>query len=296
MSLETILFRGKQLYCPKYDRVFKALLLGGDGDYTLLSSFLTNILSTEIRPESIISATSMELPTQHGEDKIVRLDLLVELADKSAVNIELQVGKDLSMGARSLYQLSRMTATAINKGGDPEDIYPRIAINVLDYDFISRGDGYHNRYRMKNVVTGAEMPGAEIFEIHFVELTKFPKNAGNSMKELWIKFLTAKTEEDLDMLTKESPIMASAVDRLVYASGTKELRKQMDDYARNEMKNRLTRAADKKEGQLEGEAIGEARGEAKKALQIAKASKEHGFPNAVIAEITGLTLKQIEEL
>jgi hypothetical protein len=68
--------------------------------------------------------------------------------------------------------------------------------------------------RMKNVITGAEMPGAEIFEIQFIDLPKFPKNAGNSMKELWIKFLTAKTEKDLEMLTKENPVMASAVDRL----------------------------------------------------------------------------------
>jgi hypothetical protein len=41
------------------------------------------------------------------------------------------------------------------------------------------------------------------------------------MKELWMRFLTAKTEEELEMLTQESPVMASAVERLVYASGTK---------------------------------------------------------------------------
>jgi hypothetical protein len=30
------------------------------------------------------------------------------------------------------------------------------------------------------------------------------------MKELWFKFLTAKTEEDLEMLAQESPVMAAA--------------------------------------------------------------------------------------
>jgi hypothetical protein len=30
------------------------------------------------------------------------------------------------------------------------------------------------------------------------------------MKELWMRFLTAKTEKELEMLTKESPVMASA--------------------------------------------------------------------------------------
>jgi predicted transposase/invertase (TIGR01784 family) len=284
MALEMIHYHGEELFCPKYDRVFKALLLGNGDDYTLLASFLTGVLATEIRPENVISASSMELPVQHGEDKIVRLDFLVRLSDDTTVNIELQVGADLSMGARSLYQLSRMTANSIDKGMAPEGICPVIAINVLDFGYIRHGDGYHNRYRMKNMVTGDEMPGAEAFEVHFIELPKFPRNAGNSMKELWVKFLTAKKEEDLDMLTKENPVMASAVDRLVYASGTKELREQMDDYRRNEVKNRLTRAADKKEGRAEAKS------------EIAKNLLAKGMSVDDTAEITGLTVDEILRL
>jgi predicted transposase/invertase (TIGR01784 family) len=46
----------------------------------------------------------------------------------------------------------------------------------------------------------------------------------------------------------------------------------------------------------EGEAKGIAKGRAEEKIEIAKASKEQGLPNAVIAKITGLTLKQVEEL
>jgi MoaA/NifB/PqqE/SkfB family radical SAM enzyme len=108
------------------------------------------------------------------------------------------------------------------------------------------------------------------------------------MKELWMRFLTAKTEEDLEMLTKGSPIMASAVDRLVYASGTKELRKQMDDYERNEMKNLLTRKYDKKEGRMEGEY--------KKAVEIAKKALGQGLSADVVAQITGLPVDDVLRL
>jgi predicted transposase/invertase (TIGR01784 family) len=288
--------------------VFKALLLGGDNDYTLLSSFLTGVLGTEIRQKNVISATSMELPTQHGNDKIIRLDFFVRLSDGSTVNIELQVGPDFSMGARSLHQLSRINANSIDKGEVAADICPVIAINVLDFDYINDGDGYHNRYRMKNVITGAEMPGAEIFEVQFIDLPKFPKNAGNSMKELWIKFLTAKTEEDLEMLAQENPVMASAVERLVYASGTKELRKQMDDYERNEMKNWLTRVYDRKEGRAEGRAEGKAEGRAEgraeglakgkmeEKIEIAKKILSEGLDADIAAKITGLTADEVLRL
>jgi len=40
MALQMIKYHGKELFCPKYDRVFKALLLGKEKDYTLLASFL----------------------------------------------------------------------------------------------------------------------------------------------------------------------------------------------------------------------------------------------------------------
>jgi predicted transposase YdaD len=93
---------------------------------------------------------------------------------------------------------------------------------------------------------------------------------------------------ELDMLTQESPIMASAVERLVYASGTKELRKQMDDYERNEMKNRLTRRADIKEGI--------ATGEHKKAVEIAKKMLAGGKTVDEVAEWTSLTVDEVLRL
>jgi len=287
-----ISYHGKELFCPKYDRVFKALLLSKDKDYTLLASFLTGVLAREIRPENIISASSTELPAHHGKDKIIRLDFRVRFMDGTIVNIELQVGKDFSMGARSLYQLSRLLTTTIDKGQEPEKISPVIAINILDFDYINDGDGYHNRYRMKNMVTGAEMPGAYILEVHYIELLKFPKNAGNSIEELWVKFLTAQKEEELDMLTQESPVMASLVEKLVYASGTKELREQMDDYKVNEVKNRLTIAYERDEGRREGRR----EGRWENSIEIAKTMKERGMNFNEIMEITKLTIDDILRL
>jgi predicted transposase/invertase (TIGR01784 family) len=94
------------------------------------------------------------------------------------------------------------------------------------------------------------------------------------------------------MLAKESPVMASAVDRLVYASGTKELREQMDDYERNEMKNWLTRVYDKKEGRMEGMV----EGEHKKAVEIAKKALDQGLSADIVAQITGLTIDEVLRL
>jgi len=296
MALQMISYHGKELFSPKYDRVFKALLLSKDKDYTHLASFLTGILAREIRPENIISASSTELPANHGKDKIVRLDFKVRFMDGAIVNIELQVGKDLSMGQRSLYQLSRLLTTTIDKGQEPEKICPVIAINILDFDYITDGDGYHNRYRMKNMITGAEMPGAHILEVHYIELTKFPPNAGNKIEELWVKFLTAQKEEELDMLTEQSPIMASLVEKLVYASGTKELREQMDAYKVNEVKNRLTIAFERDDAKQQGIQQGIQQGFQQGKLAIARKMKAAGKSVNEILEFTDLPIEDVLQL
>ena len=50
------------------------------------------------------------------------------------------------------------------------------------------------------------------------------------------------------------------------------------------------------EGFAEGEKIGEERGEASKALKMAKALKEKGVSIDIIAETSGLTKEEIEQL
>jgi predicted transposase YdaD len=58
-------------------------------------------------------------------------------------------------------------------------------------------------------------------------------------------------EVNLEMPTKKT-ILANTVNRLIYAFGTEKMREQMDDYHWNEVKNRLTMAAERKEGRQEG--------------------------------------------
>ena len=48
------------------------------------------------------------------------------------------------------------------------------------------------------------------------------------MKDLWMRFLSAETEDDLDMLAEKSPILEKAVKKLVYISADEQLRYELD--------------------------------------------------------------------
>ena len=59
---------------------------------------------------------------------------------------------------------------------------------------------------------------------------------------------------------------------------------------------KLGHKAGKKEGRKEGELIGLKKGELNKAIEMAKGMKKRGIAVKVIAELSGLTEKQIEKL
>jgi predicted transposase/invertase (TIGR01784 family) len=108
------------------------------------------------------------------------------------------------------------------------------------------------------------------------------------MREQWIKFLSVKTGKELEMLAKQSPVMEKAKNRLVRVSASQRILFAMDKAEKHERDRISSFAAEKEEVMAEG--IAEANAE------NAKKMKAKGLDNALIAEITGLSVKQIERL
>ena len=310
MALLKFKYRGQEVFCPMYDRVFKALF--DDGKLVLLASFLSSILGMDIKAEELTVRNS-EMPVTTQDGKLVRLDFRIMLIDGSVVNIEMQVDDEHDMGKRSLYSLAKLMPDRLKVSGEYKNIRPVIAINILDFNFIPDSNDYINRYRMKNLKTNAEMPNAEAQEIIFIELKKLPKTAG-SMGEWWLKFLTVKSGKELDMIATQSPVLEMARERLVGISADEKLKYEMDmiekaNYDYNSRMARLERlemeAIEKiaksreegmEKGRAEGRTEGRTEGRAEGITENAKKMKTKGFDNALIAEITGLSLKQIERL
>ena len=291
MALIKFMYRGRVVFCPKYDRVFKAFF--DDGELVLLASFLSSILDMDIKAEDLTVRNS-EVPVTTKDGKLVRLDFRIMLIDGSVVNIEMQIDNERDMGKRSLYSLAKLMPDQLKVSGEYKAIRPVIAINILDFNFIPDSDDYINRYRMKNLKTNAEMPNAEAQEIIFIELKKLPKTAG-SMREWWLKFLAVKSGKELDMIATQSPVLEKARERLVGISADEKLQFEMDmiEKANYDYNSRIARYE-----RLSVEAMekGRAEGIAEAKAEYARKMKAEGCDNAFIAKITGLSPKQIERL
>jgi predicted transposase/invertase (TIGR01784 family) len=140
---------------------------------------------------------------------------------------------------------------------------------------------------MKNLKTNAEMPNAEVQEVIFIELKKLPKTAG-SLREWWLKFLTVKTGKELDMIATQAPVLERARERLVGISADEKLKFEMDmlERANYDYNSRMARSR----------SLGMEEGIAEANAENAKKMKAKGCDNAFIAEITGLSVEQIERL
>lgn len=132
----------------------------------------------------------------------------------------------------------------------------------------------------------------------YVEIAKFNKKEDELMTlyDKWLYVL-----KNLASLEKRPKALKEKIFNRLFAEAEvarftkKELKEYEDSLkAYRDIKNSLDTA--REEGREEGRIEGREEGEKKKALQIAKEMLDRGMPVEVITDITGLTVKQIEEL
>ena len=167
----------------------------------------------------------MELAPEQISGRLARLDIRIKTKDNRHINVEIQLHDEKNMDRRSIFHLSKLYTQQMTKGMKFNDLGPAIAINILDFEYFPYTE-YHNVYRLKNRRTNDEL--TEVFEISFIELPKVNKGKGDETKDLWMKFLSAESEEDLEMLTKQSPVLEQAVKKLVYVSADELVRYEME--------------------------------------------------------------------
>ena len=250
-KIQKIPYKGKELLPAKCDLVFKAMMTA-DGDLRLLASLLSCVLELNIHADDI-TVTNTELPPTHAVDKPASVDVRVKLSDGKHINTEIQVEDKHNMEKRSVFYASRLYVEQMVSGMDYIEICPVIAINILNFPFLPYAE-YHNRYRLKNLRTHDEL--TEVFELHFIELPKVSKDSRSHLKDMWMRFLAAETEEELETLANENPVFEKALDKLVYVSADEKLRYELDMREKAELDYWSAMTSNYRKGKEEGREVG----------------------------------------
>lgn len=152
-----------------------------------------------------------------------------------------------------MFYWARLYSSELKSGEDYNSLKQTITINIINFNMFS-GENYH--YSVLPIVQETGEVFSEKFVIHFFELKKIGKIPDpNNSQQLWLQFLNAESEEELNMLDRTNvPIMQKAVNVIFDMSEDTKIR----EFARMREKALHDEASALKGARTEGRAEGRA--------------------------------------
>ena len=302
----------------RFDWAIKRLLRQ-KANFDVLEGFLTVFLGEKI---TIVDILESEGNQQSADDKFNRVDIKARNSKDEIIIVEIQNTRELYYLERVLYGVAKAITEHISLGEQYHKVKKIYSISILYFD-IGKGSDYlyHGQNHFIGVHTGDElqvnvkeqgaiktrMP-AEIFpEYILIRVNEFDKVAVTPLEE-WMKYL----KDGIIRPDTTAPGLKEAHEKLKYYSMTPQERHAYDEHLSAVMIQNDVLDTAKLVGRIEGHAEGHAEGLAeglaegrvkgltegrvKEKLENAKRMKDKGCAIDFIAEITGLSLVEIEQL
>lgn len=274
-------------------------ILRSKANFGILEGFLSELLFTDI---SILEVLESESNQETEGNKSNRVDIKVKDAHGKIIIIEIQYSRELDYLQRILFASSKTIAEHLPKGEAYSEVSKVISINILYFGF-GKGDDYiyhgtthfiglHNHSELQLSAEQKRLYTAETIadiypEYYLIEIRNFNDIAKDTLDE-WIYFLkneqveesfSAKglkqAQEILDVLKMDEQ------ERLAYELHQKQLHHEASLYESTYVL-----------GKLEGKEEGIEQG----VLMTAKKMKQAGIDTKVIAQVTALSVEQINAL
>jgi predicted transposase/invertase (TIGR01784 family) len=277
---------------PSSDFVF-ANLFGAEKHKRALLCLLNAILKGKPTIKSI-TLLNPQHKKQRKDGKSTTLDIEAVTDDRTVVDVEIQCERDGNLVNRAIFHQSRVTKDELDAGQSYDSCPNIISIWLTDYHETQRQHHTHEAVYMfkANHIDGIEI-ASEKTRIFVIELPKISlKHASvNDLFSVWMFFL--KNPELIpDEFIKKVPEVHEALEELKVMSMDKEFRIQYNAHlkAQNDRRSREANAEEK--GRTEGVAIGAAREKRELALRMLK----KGSSIEDIADLTELSIEEIESL
>ena len=213
---------GRTMLDPKLDIVFW-MLFGAEQNRTLLVSLLNAVLAPAAPIESVevLHAQPERLAV---DDKSIALDVRVRLETGEQVDVEMQSQRRLALRERALYYWARLYAGQLVRGTSYGALRRCAVILIANFAELPTSQ-FHSRFRVRG--EHDPEPLTDHLELHLVELPKLRGALDRNQEPIlaaWGKFLVAATDEDLEALAMQYPVLKQAKDALEHLSADPEAR------------------------------------------------------------------------
>ena len=210
-----------QIVSPKIDAAFKAIMANEKVRKHFLSDFL-GIPVDEIKSVRILNTF---LPVRWHREKQGIVDVLLEMHDKTKVNVELQLEHVHSWIERTLYYITKQYSGYLVTGQKYGKLKKCVSIHLLDFN-LTKEEAYHHVYRMRRE-DGREY--SDKLEIHVIEMKKRVQETDPIAD--WVRFMNVSSKEELDTMQTKNKGVMEAIAELKRFSLTRVAR---EDYVKEE--------------------------------------------------------------
>ena len=302
----------------RFDWAMKRLLRN-KANFGVLEGLLTTLLNRQVRIEQVVDTEP------YADDDICegfRVDLLITNAENEQAWVEIQNNNEYTYYQRTIFGLSKKLTHIVNQGnkdGQPHKVY---SVNIVYFPLGHGTDTvYHGKTEFRGIHNGELLElspfqkqtfkmdeVSQLYpEYYILKVNDFNRVAKTPLEE-WIYYLNTgdvpegasapglkevKERLKLDRMTKdELNAYYRHLDNIVILRDnifTERAEGRAEGLAE-------VRAEGLAEGLAEGRAEGLAEGFDKANRQNARSMKAKGIPASLIAEITGLSVQEIDDL
>ncbi|MEK7434863.1 MAG: Rpn family recombination-promoting nuclease/putative transposase [Cyanobacteriota bacterium] len=244
--------------------------------------------------------TSATLSNQSNKErkieKLNRVDLLVKLAKKEVVIIEIQNDDEYDYFQRILYGVSKSISENLQEGEKYKSVKKVISVSIVYFelgqgnDYIYHGTtnfvGIHKKDKLELTLEQKTLFKKEdLFEVfpeyYILMVDKFDENTKDGLDE-WIYFLkTDKIKEDF-----KGKGLKEAFTQLDVLKMNEKEKRGYDYYLADTQKFKLEQAEEK----------GLEKGKNEEKISTVLNGNKEGISNEVLSKLTGLNIEEVKEI
>ncbi|MCQ2192528.1 MAG: Rpn family recombination-promoting nuclease/putative transposase [Paludibacteraceae bacterium] len=294
-------------------------MLRDKANFGVLEGLLTVLLEEKITIAEILESESNQ---DSYDDKFNRVDIKARNSKDEIIIVEVQLSREVYFLERILYGVSKAICEHVSLGSDYDKVKKVYSVNILYFDMGTGKDYlYHGKTEFKGVFaddvlkisrkqqnTFRKWPAGSVFpEYYLIRVNQFNELAKTPIEE-WMEYIKNGVIKDdtqvpglQEAREKLKYISMTAEERLAYERHLDNIRIQNDviNTAKNDglaEGREEGRAEGREEGRAEGRAEGREEGRAETNMKNARGMKAKGMSVEDIAEITGLSIEEIEKL
>ena len=280
---------------PLNDYFIRYLFTDKGTSETILLDFINSIMINAnmktFRSVEILTPFNLK-KNRNLKETIVDVKCITQ--NGSVVIIEIQLQGNSRFPERILYYWASNYSKLLKHGERYDELTPVISINLLNFN-LDKSKNIHSCYMLYEMNNKKLL--TDHLQIHIIELKKFKKNILTKDLNCWLKMFTSKNlEASMSEIVKEKPVQKKYNNFVKSKLMMMEYEKKEAYLYGNQIMLDEERRLGMEEGIKKGKEEGIKEGIKENQILTAKNMKNKNMDIKLISELTGLSIKEIEEL